>query len=277
MKKLVASPFSQLGLLLLIFVLGMILSSGLAFFLPMDSYALQVVSQLLSFLLPTIVVSILYWERPWSDYQLAKGRWFIPLLAIIGMLLLVPLSDSLTHWNNEWHWSGGFEQIERILRNITEASEELMKSWLVQIGWGNFVVNLLVMALLPAICEEVFFRGGIQKILTSWTSKPWVSIIVTAAIFSLAHGDLFAFVPRFMMGIVLGAFYYYSGSLIVSMAAHFANNALIVILYSLYSNGLVQTNYAEDLALGWPLSVLSTVGFVLVFVLFLRFSRVKNC
>ena len=100
-------------------------------------------------------------------------------------------------------------------------------------------INVFVIALLPAIFEEACFRGGLQRILIRLFKSPWTGIIVTAIIFSAIHGQFQGFLPRFFLGALLGAVYWYSGSLWVSILAHFFLNGIqvvAVIYYPQYVN-----------------------------------------
>lgn len=99
-------------------------------------------------------------------------------------------------------------------------------------GIGDYLFSMLIMALLPAICEETLFRGGMQNFLSRGTGKPWLAIIVVSLLFSLAHFSYYGFLSRVVLGIALGAIFQYSGKLWLSILAHFVNNGLIVtILY----------------------------------------------
>jgi membrane protease YdiL (CAAX protease family) len=98
----------------------------------------------------------------------------------------------------------------------------------------DILYNLLVMALLPAICEEALFRGSLQRILIHAFKNPWVGIIVTAILFSAFHMQFQGFLPRVFLGILLGALYWYSGSLWVNILAHFVINGVQVIAAIFY-------------------------------------------
>ena len=118
-------------------------------------------------------------------------------------------------------------------------SQELMSGFLSLPGVGYMLLNLLMLAAIPAICEEFVFRGVIQKTLVGWFRNPHVAIVVTAAVFSLTHFEMFYFVPRFVLGICLGYIYYYTRTIWASVLAHFTNNAIIVVMYYISaSNGL---------------------------------------
>ena len=95
-------------------------------------------------------------------------------------------------------------------------------------GIGGYLISLFVMGLLPAISEEMLFRGGLQNYLTRATKNPWLSIIVVSILFSIVHFSVYGFLVRFFLGIVLGYIFYATGNLWLSITAHFFNNALIV-------------------------------------------------
>lgn len=94
---------------------------------------------------------------------------------------------------------------------------------------GGLLLSLLVMAVLPAICEEVLFRSGLQNFLTRGTGRVWFSIVVASILFSLAHFSAFGFLSRVVLGIALGAVYYYSGRIWINILLHFLNNGFIVV------------------------------------------------
>jgi hypothetical protein len=95
-------------------------------------------------------------------------------------------------------------------------------------------INLFLIALLPAVCEEACFRGALQRILIQVFKSPWAGIIVTGIFFSAFHMQFEGFLPRTFLGILLGLIYWYSGSLWVSIVAHFFYNGLQVVAVSFY-------------------------------------------
>ncbi|MEJ7662013.1 MAG: CPBP family intramembrane glutamic endopeptidase [Hymenobacter sp.] len=90
---------------------------------------------------------------------------------------------------------------------------------------GRLLVGLVVIAIVPAVAEELVFRGGVQRNLVAWFGSRHVGVWLAAAIFSAIHVQFFGFVPRFVLGLVLGYLYEWSGNILVSMAAHFTQNA----------------------------------------------------
>jgi membrane protease YdiL (CAAX protease family) len=96
---------------------------------------------------------------------------------------------------------------------------------------ATMLLNMLVIALIPAVSEELLFRGYLQRVLCSWTKKPHVAILISAAAFSALHIQLEGFIPRFLLGALFGYLFYWSGSLWLPIAAHFTNNAATVCAY----------------------------------------------
>ena len=85
------------------------------------------------------------------------------------------------------------------------------------------------MALLPAIAEEMFFRGALQKALQRLTNTPWISILISSIVFGLLHGTFFKLLPIFTLGLLLGTIYYLTRNLWYTIAIHFLNNAFAVL------------------------------------------------
>lgn len=123
--------------------------------------------------------------------------------------------------------------------NLVALSEKLMAY---AITPGRLIVMTLCMAIIPAICEEFFFRGVMQRKLSQTSAGPEAAILITAIIFSLIHMDFNNFFARMLMGVVLGYLYYWSGSLWVSIFAHFFNNFMVLLIAYLTNSGVLGTD-----------------------------------
>jgi uncharacterized protein len=147
------------------------------------------------------------------------------VLAVVGILLALPFV----------FWLGDLNQkipLPEQLIKMEEQSSQQMAAFLKIRSSLDIVINVFIIALLPAICEELFFRGVLQRIIIQMTRNPWVGIVITAILFSSLHMQFLGFLPRMFLGFVLGAFYWFSGSIWTSMIAHFVNNAVQVIIAS---------------------------------------------
>ncbi len=107
-------------------------------------------------------------------------------------------------------------------------------------GAGDLVLNLFIMALLPAVGEELFFRGTFQKVLFRLSNSPWLSILISSAVFALLHGTIFKIVPILTLGSMLGTIYHYTRHLWYTIIIHFLNNgfAVFAVYYSSTSSSL---------------------------------------
>jgi membrane protease YdiL (CAAX protease family) len=92
----------------------------------------------------------------------------------------------------------------------------------------DYVTALFVMALAPAIFEEILFRSTMQPLFIGWTKNVWVGIIITSILFSAIHFSFFGFLSRAALGIVLGLLFYHTKNIWLSILMHFLNNGLIV-------------------------------------------------
>lgn len=94
--------------------------------------------------------------------------------------------------------------------------------------YSDLLLNILIICVIPAFCEEFFFRGFLQRIFMKWIRDPHLAIFLAAVIFSAFHFDAVMFFPRFLLGALLGYLFYWTGSLWVPMVGHFINNAQYV-------------------------------------------------
>jgi membrane protease YdiL (CAAX protease family) len=206
---------------------------------PANSNAVKVIQSVtfvISFLLPAIFTAYLLNRKPMDLLGFSrKINWkqigivcaiMVTSLFVSGFLAyvneLVPVSESLKLQ---------FDQLENDYNKQVEAIIGLNSV-------GEYILALIIMGFLPALCEETLFRGGLQNFLTRSTKKPWLSIIIVSILFSAAHFSFYGFLPRLFLGIVLGLLYQYSGRLWLNIIAHFFNNALAVtIIYSLKIRG----------------------------------------
>lgn len=247
-------PGGQVFALFLMFVVLMFVASGVLLLLsggnPQSastevSLLSQGLAQLIMFLVPSCLFVLMFQGVRLLDYfhlsgDAVRGKsWIKGLCAAAIALLLMPLVDKISLWNEAWHFPAELGALESALRSAGEESERVLTAFLSQTSLSAFVLNLLLIALVPACCEELFFRGCLQQTLTKWFRNPHWAIFVTALVFSLMHGEFFALVPRMFLGVVLGYLFYGSRSMVVNMCAHFANNAVVVVCYYLYATGRI--------------------------------------
>ena len=161
-------------------------------------------------------------SKPFSRNQLA--------ISVCAMLFCIPIINYLALWNQGIHLPQFLSAIEDWMRASEAESAILMEYFLKMDSYGDLLINLVVIALIPAVGEEFMFRGGIQRSLTKWKNNPHFGIWISAFLFSALHMQFLGFVPRFLIGGFFGYLFLWSGSIWLPVIAHFINNGLAVIL-----------------------------------------------
>ncbi|HSC37933.1 MAG TPA: CPBP family intramembrane glutamic endopeptidase, partial [Chitinophagaceae bacterium] len=143
-------------------------------------------------------------------------------------------------------------------------------------GTGGLLVAIIIMAFLPAMFEEMIFRGAIQNLLVRWWKMPVLAIVFTSLFFSFIHGSAYLFLSRAILGFALGWMYYRSKNIWVNIFAHFSNNALAVIqlFYMAHSTAKPDLSKLDDRMPMW-IELVSIAVFYGLFILFDRVSA-KN-
>ncbi len=196
----------------------------------------QTIASICFFAIPALIFSVLVVHNrqlALLGFRKPEQPAMLPLSAI-GIILSLPLVFWLGEINAKIPLPEGLTKMEDI-------SSDQLATFLKADHVGDILINLLVLAVFPAICEEMLFRGAIQRVMIFLTKNAWIGIIVSAAIFSALHFQFAGFLPRMFLGVLLGIFYWYSGSLWVPVFAHFVNNALQVIAAS-YAPEFADTN-----------------------------------
>ena len=190
------------------------------------------------------------------------------LIALFFAVAALPMISMLTEWNKGMELPSFLASMEEMMRQMEESAKEVTDQFLNTSSVGMMFVNLFVIALLPAVGEEMMFRGWLQRVLgkrVNYHTAIWVS----AFIFSAIHFQFYGFIPRMLIGAALGYLYCYTGSLWASIVAHFTNNAVAVISAFLVYNGYISIN-PDLIGTGdtWYLSVASVaVCLALIFML----------
>ena len=149
-------------------------------------------------------------------------------------LFCIPFINLLGYYNAQWHLPEFLGFVEEWMREAQSKNDLLMEVMLQMNATPDILINILMIVILPAVGEELIFRGIIQKQLGIWLQNPHVAILLTAVFFSAFHLQFLGFVPRLLLGMIFGYFYYYSKNLWTAIAAHFVNNGLALTLVVIY-------------------------------------------
>ena len=235
------------------------------------SRLLNTLATLIAFLLPALIFAKIVDRKPLSylGFNLnmtARQVMLVVLITFGGMILSgalgmlnqqIPLSDS---------WMKQAKELEQVYKNA-------MMNMAYMNGLSDYLFAMVVMALAPAIFEEVLFRGAFQKLFIQWARHAWIGIIITSILFSAIHFSFFGFLPRIALGMILGLIFHYSNNLWLSILLHFLNNAFVVTqLYVLRTQGKsVDKVMDETMPIWWGL-----VALVLLIMLFKLLHKESN-
>ena len=199
----------------------------------------QGISSALIFIAPPLVLYAFTRVKPLQavGFRKVSNAWLL-LIGVVLMFVSLPVTGQLMAWNEAMDLGPAFETLEHWLQMMEDTAAGLTERMLEVESVGGLLCNLLVIALIPAIGEELTFRGVLQQALVRGCKNAHVGIALSAAIFSFIHFQFYGFLPRMFLGLLLGYMFYYSGSLWTSILMHFINNGTAVVVSYLEYNGL---------------------------------------
>ena len=220
------------------------------------------VQHVMIFILPgALTIYIFPRLRRIGYFSLTNVNWeivgWVTLLFVIG----IPIVGVLNWLNMQIPLSGNMEEMESQVNGIIKTL----------LGSGSIPLVVFMIGFIPAIGEELVFRGVIQKSLENWTKRPHLAILLSGAIFSLIHLQFAGFLPRMFLGILLGYAYYFTGTILVPMFLHFMFNASQAIAMVVKPELLSELGSAAEAELPpWWAILLAFVTFVYVFGLLIQ-------
>jgi uncharacterized protein len=238
---------------------------------------MQAISQLGIFVLPSLLFIYLFRGEYYKNLGVFNVNiWPGVLAAIAIMFLALPFIGNLFEWNQAMKLPAGLAGIESWMLEAEEKANELTKAFLKSTTISALIINLVVMAVIPAIAEELFFRGVLQQLFAKITNRKILAVVITALIFSIIHMQFYGFLPRFLLGLIMGLLYLWSGSIWTAIIAHFVNNAGAVIAGYLYESGISNISYEEvGHFQGW-LPLLASIMSVLLIMLYFHKNYKKR-
>ena len=213
----------------------------------------QFLYTLVVYLVPALLFARLTESKPAVAIGMQRRPPFVPALLGLGIMLVsLPLVGFIADWNHSWHFSAEARELEKKYEVLTRALLKMSDI-------STLLLNIVLFAALPAIAEESFFRGVVQKLLVQMVPKKaaWGAVLITAILFSAVHMQWLDFLPRVILGFLLGAIYYLSGNLWLSILGHTLNNGLQVILMYLYQTGITHTDPMTSEPTPWYLAIIS--------------------
>lgn len=208
---------------------------------------MQGLSQVGLFVLPPLVFAMLTQKEGLAGFfRLKKTEEPLTLVwAFAGVFTILPLIGILSQWNMNMDLPDSMAGTEEWMKRSEDAAAKITEAFLSVGSVKGLLVNVLVIGVLPAIGEELLFRGGLQQMFTKMGAGKHIAIILTAALFSAFHMQFYGFLPRFALGLSLGYAFYLSGNLWIPILMHFVNNTFSVIAAWLFHKEQIGQNYDE--------------------------------
>ena len=288
------NPFESIILLVLLILLGAIVFSILAIVLSYFIYGagvidklssddpfnlnlikmVQIISSVGMFVIPALVYAKLQ-NKDWLGYlKIIPVPTYLALLTIVIMFAASPALEYTTLLNKGMKLPSFLKEVEAWMLQQELKMEFLTKKFIVMNSFSSLLVNLLMLAIIPAFGEELIFRGGFQPIFTRWFRNYHVAIWLTAIIFSSIHFQFYGFLPRMFLGALFGYLFVWSGSLWLPILGHFLNNALAVFTaYWYQQQGLSIDKMFESEPSSPALISISLIIFIVSIRYFYRYTQ----
>lgn len=229
----------------------------------------QVLTTVCLFILPSVLLANNQHIKFNQFYSFKKPTAFLLLFVFVLMLCSAPLVEWTGLTNQKMALPDFLKPVQDWMRAKEDASMKIMLLFLKTRNAIDFVLNLLLIAVLPAISEELIFRGAIQRTFKRMFNNPHVAIWVTAIIFSAIHLQFFGFLPRMVLGALFGYIYFWTKNLWYAMLAHFINNAYATAVAWYYqAHHLSLTEIDSTPTFKWYGYVISLILTILLLIYF---------
>lgn len=195
----------------------------------------QGIASIFVFLAPAWIFAYLTHPEPKEYVGLRPpGKGIQLLLAVLLMLGAMPMLQALEGLI-------GLINFGAKIKAEQAASENTMNAFLTMPDFASFLRGFVILAIIPALGEEMFFRGVLLRLAKKRSRSMAFPIVFTAVIFSYTHTNIYGFLSICLAGVLLAVIYNLTGSLWCSILAHLSFNGFQVILsYMSNSNAAVK-------------------------------------
>ena len=199
----------------------------------------------------------------------------ITLLVLMIVIVFMVANSIFIEWNQNVQLPEVFGGFERWAKGIENTAEEITLFLTRFNGISDFLIALFVIAIIPAVGEELVFRGLIQNHIQIITKNIHIAIWVSAFIFSFFHFQFYGFVPRLFLGAMFGYLYVWSGNIIYPMIAHFVNNGFTLLMIYFYHTGAIEFDIESTESVPLTNVLVSMVVCAVLLYLFESYFRKK--
>ena len=224
----------------------------------------QLISSVMTFLLPALLYAYLSDEHPLSYLGVKRD---VKLMLVFAALFLLPAVEPFAMYMAQLNQQVNFGPSQKAFEDLEKASETVMNNFVKMKSQTDLLANLFVVAIVPAINEELFFRSSLQNILERWTRSPWTAIILSSFVFAFLHVTIFKFLAYFILGLTLGTLFYFTRNIWYNILFHLLNNALGLIVAYYASHSAMLKNLSDDnIKINVVVALVSLAVTILIFV-----------
>lgn len=236
----------------------------------------QVVQSIGVFIIPPFILSWLFYGNIVEYLSLNRSINFASVLLVLVISFSAsPFINLIGELNENLRLPDWLSGLENWMKSTEEKAAELTETFLKVETFSGLIFNIFMIAFLPAIGEELLFRGVIQRIFTNWTRNFHWGIWISAILFSALHMQFYGFIPRMFLGVLFGYLLVWSGSIWLPIVAHFINNAVAVIAMYMIDKGMLSSEI-ENIGSTSDSYYMAAVSFLLIVVFMLMIKRQNN-
>lgn len=229
--------FSFVGLMIAA-VLTVVIGGATGSFESLDFMkVMQVVQVVLIFLIPSLLCAYLFHKSAPRFLKINKpiDVKFL-LLSILLIFAVQPFIAFTGHYNSMITLPESLAGIEKMMKMMEEQAQTLIEKMLTTNSVLILLINLFVIAITAGVTEEFFFRGSMQQTIRKICKNRHLAVWITAFIFSFIHLQFYGFVPRLLLGALLGYIFLWSGNLWIAVIVHAINNTIGVLTFHFFHN-----------------------------------------
>lgn len=161
--------------------------------------------------------------------------WKIYLLGVLFLFAFAPCMSLISEWNAQMKLPEVWRGVEQWMRIKEDEMAMLTESLVMTTAWDRLLLNIVVLAVLPAIGEELFFRGALQHIGMQIFKNEYMTIWIVALVFSAIHAQFYGFFPRLLLGVFFGYLVVWTKNIWTAVVAHFINNMMVTVVAFYYA------------------------------------------
>ncbi len=224
----------------------------------------QALSVFVVFILPALLFTGLFSSEGVKYLKIhLLPNWRYIALGVCLILVAMPFNGLMEEWNKHLSLPGPLKGVEVWMKDTEAKAEVVEKAFMKDNSAQNLFINIVLIGLIAAFSEELFFRGVLQGAIQWVSGNIHVAVWTSAILFSAFHLQFLGFIPRVLLGAILGYCFAWSGSIWTTIAMHFTNNVVVLLLGFLIAQGKLPPS-AENLGMESVASAIPLIGASLI-------------